>query len=157
MILVVLAATLAILGLLVLQVWAPLALGPWGLVAVALLDLSLWLGHRYRRAVRRAVWGSPPRYPLVRWGPVDRRYRTRRVDALEKEITAAFVFAVFLAALYVTGEVVRIDALVADSDINLLLFGSIMAMIPLQLLNAYIMANGQWAPRFDLEDTTDDH
>ncbi len=145
--------TLGVLALLVLQVMLPLLFGPGGLAAAALLDLTLFLAYRHRRTVRR----TSPRYPQVTWGPVDRRYRTNRKDALGKEIVATFVLVVFLAGLYVAGWIVRIDALYIGPDIALYVFGSAVAMLAAYSLMGFTYGRAPWVPRFDLEDTTDDH
>lgn len=151
------AVGLGFVGLLALQVLVPLVLGPAGLLLIVSFDLSLILAfhHAHRHPAR-------PRYPHVTFGPVDKRYRARRRDAVESDFVATYAVIVFLLLLYAVGVALRVEYLAVDSDFALYLAGGVITTIADLLLAPYwgqFVPWGYWALQSESElfDTVEDH
>ncbi len=152
---VVVGGTLAILALLVLQVFLPFELGLGGFLAVAALDLSLFLAHRYRRVVRKI----PPGYLLGMRQSDRQRLAARRAKARARTLAGTVLVVLFVLGLYVGGWIIRWEAPVNTSGLGLYFLGATMSLVGSGLIivlsdNAYAFAWGWRA--IQLESTDDD-
>ncbi len=152
---VVVGTTFAILMLAFLQVGLPLAFGPGGLVAAILIDAGVVLLYHHRRAARREARRRGPRYSLIVWGPVDRRYAVRRVDALEKDIAASALVTSLMLIIFAVSYV-----LYAGSPWIQPTFPVFFAAGLMLLATARIVEGLMFTPlptEAERWDTTDDH
>ena len=122
---VVVGGTLGIFVLLLLQVFLPFELGLEGLVAVAAVDLILFLAYRHRRVVRRV----PPGY-LLGMGERDRqRLAARRAKARSRKIAGTVLVVLFVVGLYAAGWIIRAEAMANGSGLGLYFLGATMSLI----------------------------
>lgn len=161
--LVVGGITLGILALFGLQFLIPYYMGPWGLVAVGLMDLAIFLELRHRRTVRRRQ-RKRGRGPPV---PGDRRNVDRGRRPLEDEFVVAIAFVVFVIGYVVEGVGLGADAWSPDMNPILIVVGTVITIAAYVALRGtgwkyYGWGSGGWrygAPPSESEqyDTTDDH
>ncbi len=144
MALVILVGTLGIFVLLLLQVFLPFELGLEGLVAVAALDLSLFLAYRHRRVVRRV----PPGYLLGMRESDRQRLAARRAAANAKKIAGTVVVVLFVLGLYAAGLVIRWEAMASGSGLGFYFLGASVSLIAgiliLVIFNDYYAVTWGW-------------
>ncbi len=155
MALVVLGGTLAIFALLVLQVFLPFELGLGGFVAVAALDLSLFLAYRHRRVVRRV----PPGYLLGMRERDRQRLAERRARAEAKKLAGTVLVVLFVLGLYAAGWIIRAEAMATSSGLGLYFLGAVMCLIGggliILIFDDYYALTWGWRA-IQLESTEDD-
>ncbi len=150
----VVGGTLAVLILAFFQIALPLVFGLWGLAAVLLLDLGLLLLYLHRRTAHR----SRPRrgrYPLITWGPVEHHHAARRVDALEKEITASAVVTGVIALIFIVSFVVYKGAPWIHPTFPVFFAAAIMLVATVRVLWGLVLT--PLASESELLDSTEDH
>ena len=149
--LVVGGITIGILSLLFLQFAIPYFVGPFGLVVVGLLDLTIVISVRNRRLARK----RSQRLPVIRWGPVDPRYVLHRRNRLGTEMAASAVLALFIAVVYAVGVAVRVEYWWIARDLTLYAVGSILTSIGIWFTFGFEW--GRLPSESELFDTTEDH
>lgn len=147
---VVVGGTMAILALGTIQVAFPLLFGPWGLAATILIDLDVVLFFWRHAALRKVSWRTP-RYPLVKFGPVDRRYATRRVDDLELETTATAAVTAVILTIYVVSRVLY----QTTTDFSVFFVAGMMLLATVRIAAGLLFM--PLPSEAELWDTTDDH
>ncbi len=148
---VVVGGTLAILALGGAQVAFPWFFGPLGLVAAILIDLDVFLLFLRRRSARQGLLRRGPRYPLVKFGPVDRRYATRQMDALEKEIAATALVTAVILTVFVASLVLY----TTTTDFPVFFAAGLMVLATARLVDGLLFT--PLPSESELWDTTDDH
>lgn len=152
---VIVGGTLGIFVLLLLQVFLPFELGLGGLVAVAALDLILFLAYRHRRVVRRV----PPGY-LPGMRERDRqRLAARRANAGARKIAGTALVVLFVLGIYTAGWIIRAEAMANGSGLGPYFLGASMSLIGggliILIFNDYYGTKWGWRA-IQLESTEDD-
>ncbi len=151
---VVVGGTLAVLILAFFQIALPVVFGLWGLAALMLLDFGLFFLYLHRSTAHKPR-PRRGRYPLITWGPVDHRYAARRVDALEKEITASAVATGVIALIFIVSFVVYRGAPWIHPTFPVFFAAGIMLVATVRILDGLV--HTPLASESELWDTTDDH
>lgn len=155
MVVVVVGGTVAIMALAFIQIALPIVFGLWGLATAMLIDLGVFLFFLRRQAAHRKPKKKGGRYPLIKWGPADRRYATRRVDALEKEITAtAVVTGIVLLIAWVSWGALRFPSLY-DWNVTVLVVAGVMLLASVRILDGLLFT--PLKSESEYFDTTEDH
>lgn len=155
MVVVIVGGTLGIFVLLLLQVFLPFELGLAGLVAVAAMDLILFLVYRHRRVVRRV----PPGYLLGMRERDRQRLAARRASAMARKTAGTVLVVLCVLGLYAGGWIIRAEAMANESGLGLYFLGATMSLIGgglvILIFDNYYGSTWGWRA-IQLESTDDD-
>ncbi len=92
---------------------------------------------------------------MITWGPVDRRYAVRRVDALEKDIAATALVTSVMLVIFAVSYVLYASGPWSDSTFSVWFAAGLILLATARIVEGLMFT--PLPTEAELWDTTDDH